>query len=286
MWRVDPLPGLDASGAVAQGEGPKATRQSFRSLYRHDPGHYEQLSGYHYRNLKKFIQVGRRASPPDLPPFDDPGRMADWWKAHMTQRIPQRIYDWAAKAAASVEGDGAKGAETPSASTPTPSSAESSAAPVAPSPSSASSTYEAMLGRASEAELVAHARYIEALNATGDGFNESLIERRRDAWSQAAEQVRVLAKDKGKIVASDREWGKWSDFEEATQPKLAILNQSLRGIPVRIATLLGLSGDLFTSLVSTWNGELDSVFAHLADNDYTRARLEAPPREDLQLSAA
>ena len=41
---------------------------------------YAKLYQRDVRNLKRWIADGRRQTPPDLPPFDDPRGMADWFR--------------------------------------------------------------------------------------------------------------------------------------------------------------------------------------------------------------
>lgn len=63
--------------------------------YRHPLAHYAVAWGLGEkatRTLKRWIADGRKASPPELPPFDEPSRMAAWWRTHKTWRVP----DWMA----------------------------------------------------------------------------------------------------------------------------------------------------------------------------------------------
>lgn len=42
------------------------------------------------RAIKGWLQIGRECTPPELPPLDEPYRLAQWWARRMKQRVP----DW------------------------------------------------------------------------------------------------------------------------------------------------------------------------------------------------
>lgn len=43
------------------------------------------------RKLKRWIARGRENNPPDLPPFDEPHLMAEWWRRNMKWGVPLKI---------------------------------------------------------------------------------------------------------------------------------------------------------------------------------------------------
>lgn len=43
------------------------------------------------RKLKRWIAKGREKTPPDLPPFDAPEHMAEWWRRNMEWRVPEYL---------------------------------------------------------------------------------------------------------------------------------------------------------------------------------------------------
>lgn len=47
--------------------------------------------GREYREARRWINIGLRATPPELPPFADPAAMPTWWDRHMKQRVPIEI---------------------------------------------------------------------------------------------------------------------------------------------------------------------------------------------------
>jgi hypothetical protein len=57
---------------------------------------YEKIFAIKVRQLKKYIAIGKAATPPKLPPFDCPGEMPAWWVRHMKQRVPPKLLALAA----------------------------------------------------------------------------------------------------------------------------------------------------------------------------------------------
>jgi len=47
--------------------------------------------GYGERQIKNWLAAGRESGKP--PPFDHPERMPEWFTAHHTQKVPQRLLD-------------------------------------------------------------------------------------------------------------------------------------------------------------------------------------------------
>lgn len=144
--------------------------------------------------------------------------------------------------------------------------------------------YAATLDRWIEAERVAHYYYDQALKAVP--FDEGLFEQRRRAYERASEMVRKLSVGKESILATDEEWGKYEEFEEDNAQCLAVLNNSLRTVPVRLATKLALPSDVFAQLTTLWQSELDAIFQFLAEHDFKREHQPEKEREELSLEAA
>lgn len=63
--------------------------------YRYKLAHYVTVIGLQGRDperkLKRWIAKGREQTPPDLPPFDAPHLMAEWWRRNMEWRVPDYI---------------------------------------------------------------------------------------------------------------------------------------------------------------------------------------------------
>lgn len=258
-------------------------RRVTRERYQHRLEHYASAYGYAVRNVKKWLAIGRTHTPPDLPPLDDAAQMPAWWSRNMKQRCPGRLL-------------AAKGASAQTAAAAQPDSKSTTTAPVAaivrpPAPASPvdgdslmATGYAAMIARATHAELVAWQAWQASLQA--DPFDPGDEEMRRRAYDRACEQARKVLKDRDAGLAGDDEWGRWSEFEQACQEHLSVLNQSLRSSPVRVATKLALPAEMFQRLADVWNAELDRVFAFLDRVSYRKAATaEDTEGEDFQLAA-
>lgn len=251
-----------------------SVRKATRKHYARPLKDYEPIYGYKERNLKKFLRRGREAEPVDLPPFDSPAEMPAWWKRNMKQRCSERILQ-AAKDAAS---DGASPEEAP----------ESVPAPVAsPVPASdgeglMGTGFAAMMARAVDAEQVAWKAWQETLKA--NPFNPADEEQRRRAYDLASDRARKVLKDRDVGLAGDDRWGRWDEIEELANEHVAILNQSLRGVSVRVATKLALPPEVFRRMDEAFQAELDRIFDSLDKIEWRRSLVDEEERE-FQLQA-
>lgn len=80
----------ELSGVLPVGK-PIAKRVTSET-YRYKLAHYVVVLGLEgkdpERKLKRWIAKGREQTPPDLPPFDAPQLMAEWWRRNMEWRVP------------------------------------------------------------------------------------------------------------------------------------------------------------------------------------------------------
>jgi hypothetical protein len=269
---------------------------------------YARDAGYGVRNVKKWIEIGKGEPPEawDPPPLDEPAEMPAWWErmrsaGRLSQRCPDRILQWAAKGHPPASGDGESAMpvtesrskdEQPAATAP----AEKLAAPGqnnSTPPDAQKGTqgargdeehegFAAVLRRAYSAEKRAHQAYEAELVKEGDKYDAAAAERRRREWTEAAEAVRKLEKDKEGILATSADFGRWSDFEQVAGEKLQVLNQSLRSIPVRLATKLAMTSEMLARLTELYHGELDRLFKTLAADGFKKP---TAPGEELRLEA-
>lgn len=90
----------ELSAIIPQGK-PIAKKLTTES-YRYKLAHYVLILGVDKdddgnlakdpeRKLKRWIAKGRQKSPPDLPPFDVPHLMAEWWRRNMEWRVPEYL---------------------------------------------------------------------------------------------------------------------------------------------------------------------------------------------------
>lgn len=70
-------------------------RRLTSETYRYRLSHYVPILGLTgkdpERKLKRWIATGRDKSPPDLPPFDQPHLMGEWWRRNMEWRVPDYL---------------------------------------------------------------------------------------------------------------------------------------------------------------------------------------------------
>ena len=90
----------ELSAIIPQGK-PIAKKLTVQN-YRYKLAHYVSILGVDRdddgniakdpeRKLKRWIAKGRTKNPPDLPPFDAPHLMAEWWRRNMEWRVPDYL---------------------------------------------------------------------------------------------------------------------------------------------------------------------------------------------------
>jgi hypothetical protein len=256
---------------------------------------YARDAGYGVRNVKKWIELGKGEPPEvfDPPPLDNPAEMPAWWErmrsaGRLHQKCPDRILQWASKVAAAPSRE--EGSAEPVTVTRSEGQQTSAGAPTglaatgqnnhAP-PSAQKGTerggedvvhdgFAGVLRRAYSAETRAHKAYEDELAKEGEKYDAAAAERRRREWTEAAEAVRKLEKDKEAILATSADFGRWSDFEQVAGEKLQVLNQSLRSIPVRLATKLAMSTEQLSKMTELFHAELDRLFKTLAAEGFRK----------------
>lgn len=65
----------------------KLPHKGYIAIYQLSPKHGD-------RTIKRWVQIGRYATPPEPPPLDDPPAMAAWWRRHSTERPPPVLLDY------------------------------------------------------------------------------------------------------------------------------------------------------------------------------------------------
>ena len=256
----------EAPAAVVE----RSARRVTRDHYAKPLAEYEPVYGYKVRNFKKWLQIGRACEPMDLPPLDDPAEMPAWWKRRMKQRCPERLLTVMA-AAIKTEWDARPSAAAAAEPVPVVSAPAPAGPPMLASDDESlqGTGYAAMLARAVNTEKVAWQGWQEALKAVP--FNAADEEQRRRAYDRASEQARKMLKDRDIGLAGDEKWGQWEEFETLAEEHAAVLNQSLRGVPIRVATKLALPPEMFRRMQEAWDAELDRIFDGLANVDWRKS---------------
>jgi len=70
--------------------------------YQRKSNDYQKIYGVSERTIDRWLELGKLAIPPDLPPLDTPSAMAAWWARHMKQRVPSNLI-FAARSSGSSE---------------------------------------------------------------------------------------------------------------------------------------------------------------------------------------
>lgn len=273
--------GPDFSNAAAGKEegagGPApAPGRASRARYLHPLDHYESIYGTKARAMKRWIAIGRDASPPELPPLDEPSRMKMWWVRCMSQRVPDKILALAKGPPPPPSAPAAPASPGPlftfSAGAALPSSVSSSPPSLPPSVG-----FAGALQRLRAAEAAAGELYTTLLRKASAETEKDLraeleaeAERARRSWDDLVDRLRAMERDAEKILsAGGRMWS--ADDVLASQEVIHLaLREGVRGLIRRIRPkLIGLPP---ADQESVWLAEADSLFAGLRANKFT-----APP---------
>lgn len=245
-----------------------------RDTYQHPLAWYEPFYGVKAnegRTIKRWIRRGREKIPEDLPPLDQPERMASWWSVNMKWKVPDRLLKMAAGGTSSASAS----AEVTRAEKDKSQSSEPPSGQRTPLELPEGSGFAAILDRARHAERVAFGNWQRALNA--DPFDAGDEELKQRAWSRAVETVRKLEKDAESILS--RDLIAWQEAERIINENEATIHQSVRSAIVRVATKIGIPAEWFTKINTAFQAELDKTFERIAGNEYQQ-------RDDLTLTAA
>lgn len=236
--------------------------------YPHTRVHYAGIYGYNEHNIKKWIGLGRKIKPFDLPPLDEPRAMIEWWERMriaglLKQKVPPRL-----RAAAGQVPSVPSSAPLPAPSSP---SGHHPPANVLDLPEGS--------GFAAELERIkAQARRAAGKLAEAEKTNDPVqIKQAEDAYDRTLERLREYERDAGKILS--RDLVNADDYDNLVAEKLEIMKRTLRSLPVRIATLVALPPEWLQKFNEAYQSQLDKVFEHLSETDYE-------DRENLTLAAA
>lgn len=185
--------------------------------YQHDLAHYEPIFNASNRTLKGWLAIGRASTPPDLPPYDEPAKMKDWYARNKKNRVPDHLVHLAAEASRLTATSRPLAALLTAESVPAPSmvteSANSPSAAcghvtttlqcVAPAQSSTRG-YSATLERLRQAEATAGERYTRLIL---DPQKQDEAEQARRSWQLLTKELRAYEKDAEEVLQkSGQSW--------------------------------------------------------------------------------
>lgn len=220
---------------------------------------YSTIYGFEKRTIKRWIQTGRDANPPELPPLDDPAAMPGWWGKYMTWRVPDKII-----AAASA----AKAAEAPASQpvvVPVPAVADSAPPPPPHIEETGELGLQGSLDRLRDAERNAHAAYIAAVSAVEP--NDGEIKNKQRIWTDIANQLRATEKASPDILLASGDLVSKSELQKVLAEIHITIAQSFRAMIRRVRPKI--QNLTPTAADAVWNEEVDRVFAALKNNEFT-----------------
>jgi hypothetical protein len=258
--------GQNLSGEVAA--GPKK-----RARYLHPIASYETIYGTKARAMKRWIAIGRDATPPELPPLDDPPRMKMWWVRCMTQRVPDKIVALAKVPPAdpALPTDASPGPLFAQAAATTPTS-PSSATGMIPTVGFAGALQRCRAAEAAAGEL--YTNLLRQAAADKDVDRRARLgaeaEHARRSWDELVDRLRTMERDAEKILsAGGRMWS--ADEVLASQELIHLaLREGLYSLIRRVRPKL--AGLQPGEQEETWLIEVELLFAGLRANKFT-----APP---------
>ncbi|PAW76831.1 MAG: hypothetical protein B9S32_13920 [Verrucomicrobia bacterium Tous-C9LFEB] len=237
---------------------PNPLRSENNYLRKHSE--YAIIYGFEKRTIKRWIQTGREANPPELPPLDDPSAMPSWWGKYMTWRVPDKIIE-AARAA--------KAAESPAPLSPVavPVPIDS---PLPPSPpvsveESGELGLQGSLARLRDAERKAYNAWQLVLSAAEP--NDGEIKNKQRIWTDIADQLRATEKASPDILQASGDLVSKSELQKVLAEIHTTIAQSFRAMIRRV--LPKIQNLTPTEADAIWNEEVDRVFAALRTNEFT-----------------
>lgn len=183
--------------------------------YSHPYRHYAEVFGIPERSIKRWVALGKKSQPPDLPPFDSPSELPAWWNRHSSQQIPARLLQFIAGEKPQVAANDTRDANLNEKSTDTP------------------------LRQAQKHLDIADCRLQAALMPDANGeVNESRIGSATRIWQDT---LKVFLAAKHAAEEEQRIQGQWISRTEANEEILTLaehLRQMRANLARRVSTAL------------------------------------------------
>lgn len=233
------------------------------------------------RGLKRWVRVGREAG--DLPPLDEPIKMAEWWRNHMTYKVPKVLVEYeegggeGGDAPRATGGqDDAVNVESKSVETGLlpgkidPSRVERVSSDNQGRPMIESVGFEAALERARQAELATARAYLDALE--DKSISLGLLSRRQKAWLIALDAMRKAEQVAERLLRATSEWFRREDVESELNERVDVLSRGTYGLLNRVASKMTIPAELFAQMARLFEGEVDDLFTELREMDFLAYR--------------
>lgn len=253
-----------------------------RSGYLHslvDGCPYEKTYGATTRTLKLWRAAGRKIEPPEMPPLDEPWRMAAWYRRAMQRRVPPRLVELEDSGDPAARSPAQVGESSPASPAAVGATVEQAGALPDSAPEMAVVTgYAATLARFQRAEAVAHQRYIDAALAADPAVRERSAALQRE-WESIGDKLRAYERDAAKILRECGALWESATVVAALSDIHALIAAGVRRLHRRVRQR---HPDLFALPASRqdalWDEAVDELFSALSNSGFTRDT--APPDSD------
>lgn len=214
--------------------------------YRYPLAHYCGPLKASERTLKLWISLGRGVTPPDLPPLDEPWRLAEWYARHRKNRVPDHLLWLAAQGSgagdvAKAEGAGplfepaaACGIDTTSGGVPASQPSAGASLPPAGAKPALATGFSATLERLREAEAAAGKRYTDLI--LENKYDEAESAERR--WQKLRGDLRDYERDAQKVLSAQGKLWPADEVAAVLYELHTVLLQSFESLYSRIETEL------------------------------------------------
>lgn len=224
------------------------------------------------KTVERWIGRGRRAEGGmDLPPLDDPPRMAEWWRRTMRRKVPEVFEFLEMKAQGGAGSEGGEvlpgGGRVVPGESDSPAAVRESLRNAMVAADAGSLGFQAALDRARLAERLAWFQW-QAVLMEPEKFSVGNAERRKKSWEQASVVLMRAEERAEKILGQSDEWAKWAEVERKVGPILSAVASGVRTLFVRLANKFPPPPGEFEPMNRAFQVEVDALFANLGEGDF------------------
>jgi hypothetical protein len=213
------------------------------------------------KTVERWIAKGRALQ--DLPPLDEPARMASWWRSNFKRRVPEVFLTFETEGGEGAPRDETKPDAAAGVTTETDKALWAAMNEAQGIADRAGSGFAAALERAHAAERSAWALW-QAAVLKPELFTIAQIDKRKKNWEDSLDVMRKAEMVAEKILQRSDEWATWEEVERILGPYLSAIEAGVRGIFTRVATLETLPPGEYERLEPVYQNQVDEVFSELS----------------------
>lgn len=221
-----------------------SARAITRETYKKSQKQYAAIYGTSDKSIKNWLSDGRKKN--DLPPLDEPGKMADWYARVKTRRVPLELVRLKTT---STEGPADPSGPSQSASPGKPISIDLNA----------DFSYDMAVRIAAENLQYAQEKLRQARQRV-DGAGTEEAER---SVARALSEYRKAKNDEHENLKRQGGHVEKRVMLDKFRSRLAAVHQGVRSCGVRVGTKLALEPELVRQITRAMNEELDAIFLQL-----------------------